>query len=155
MTLVIGIGNPDRGDDGVGPAVAVRVAALGLPGVRVVPLADPVRLVDLWEGESAVVVVDAVRVEPGDGPRVVRLDVGEERLPGWASCGGTHAFSVASAVELARALGRLPERLVVVGVAGCDFENGHGLSPDVRARVETAVEEVRAVVAAGADGGAR
>ena len=36
MTLVIGVGNPDRGDDGVGPAVASRVAALGLPGVRVV-----------------------------------------------------------------------------------------------------------------------
>ena len=34
--LVVGIGNPFRGDDGVGPLVASRVARLGLPGVQVV-----------------------------------------------------------------------------------------------------------------------
>ena len=34
--LVIGYGNTLRGDDGIGPAVAEAVAALGLPGVRVI-----------------------------------------------------------------------------------------------------------------------
>jgi hypothetical protein len=33
---VIGYGNTLRGDDGIGPAVAEAVAALGLPGVRVI-----------------------------------------------------------------------------------------------------------------------
>jgi len=129
------------------------VAALGLPGVRVLPLVDPGRLIDAWDGESDVVVVDAVRVEPGDGPRVVTLRVDQGPLPGWATCGGTHAFSVASAVELSRALRRLPQNLVVVGVAGCDFGTGHGLSADVRGRVDSAVESVRAAVHGfGADG---
>ncbi len=32
--LVIGYGNPLRGDDGVGPAVSGAIAVLGLPGVR-------------------------------------------------------------------------------------------------------------------------
>ncbi len=146
MTLVIGVGNPDRGDDGVGPAVAARVAALGLSGVRVAPTVDPARLIDAWDGESDVVVVDAVRVGLGDGPRVVSLRVDEQPLPGWAACGGTHAFSVASAIELSRALGRLPEHLVVVGVAGCDFSTGHGLSSDVRGRMDAAIESVRAAV---------
>jgi hydrogenase maturation protease len=31
--LVIGCGNPGRGDDGLGPALVERLAALGLPGV--------------------------------------------------------------------------------------------------------------------------
>ena len=90
---------------------------------------------------------------PGDGPRVVTLTVDEQPLPGWAACGGTHAFSVASAVELSRALGRLPEHLVVVGVAGCDFSTGHGLSSDVRGRIDAAVESVRAAVHTGIEGG--
>ena len=69
MTLVVGVGNPDRGDDGVGPVVAARVAALGLPGVRVVrcrrtdPAARPVG------GRVDVVVVDAVRGDPGRDER--------------------------------------------------------------------------------------
>jgi hydrogenase maturation protease len=33
--LVIGYGNPGRGDDGLGPALADGLAALGLPGVTV------------------------------------------------------------------------------------------------------------------------
>jgi hydrogenase maturation protease len=32
-TLVLGIGNPGREDDGLGPVLAARVEALGLPGV--------------------------------------------------------------------------------------------------------------------------
>ena len=31
--LVLGIGNPGREDDGLGPALAARIEALGLPGV--------------------------------------------------------------------------------------------------------------------------
>ena len=77
---------------------------------------------------------------------MVSLLVDEQPLPGWAACGGTHSFSVASAIELSRALGRLPEHLVVVGVAGCDFGAGRGLSSDVRGRIDAAVESVRAAV---------
>ena len=33
--LIIGYGNPGRGDDGLGPALAARIEALNLPGVSV------------------------------------------------------------------------------------------------------------------------
>ncbi len=38
--LVIGIGDPDRGDAAIGPLVAQRVGALGLPGVDVITDVD-------------------------------------------------------------------------------------------------------------------
>ena len=53
------------------------------------------------------------RVEPGDGP-----------LPRELGLASTHAFSIADTVELARALGRAPARVVVVGVEGAAFEPG-------------------------------
>lgn len=34
-TLLIGYGNPGRGDDGLGPAFARRIAARGLPGLDI------------------------------------------------------------------------------------------------------------------------
>ncbi len=54
----------------------------------------------------------------------------------------THSFGVAEAVELARALGRLPARIVVFGIEGRDFAQGEGLSPDVDAAVDEVVRRV-------------
>ncbi|MGA8248276.1 MAG: hypothetical protein WB797_15335, partial [Nocardioides sp.] len=59
--LVVGLGQPDRGDDAVGPEVARAVATRGLPGVRVLEREDPADLLDTWRGHDLVVLVDAVR----------------------------------------------------------------------------------------------
>ena len=151
LPLVVGLGAPDRGDDAVGVVVARGVAARCLPGVDVVVHEDPTDLVELWTGRELVVVVDAVRsgAEPGS---VVLLETGAvgERLPeaawGRTGRGGTHAFGLAAAVELARALRRLPPRVVLVGVEAISFEHGAPLSPPAAAAVPTAVDRVLAIV---------
>ena len=150
--LVIGLGSPDRGDDAVGAAVAGAVARR-LGDVRVVDHEDPTSLLDLWAGHTPVVVVDAVRSDSPSGTLHV-LETGQSGSPigarSWAHSrhGGTHAVGLAEMVELGRALGRLPERLVVVGVEGESFDHGAPLSPSVAAVVPDAVERVCAAVAA-------
>jgi hydrogenase maturation protease len=153
--LVIGLGTADRGDDAVGGAVARavarRVEAAGLPDVLVVEHEDPTALLDLWVGRDPVVVVDAV-CSGGPPGTVHRLETGEggPRLPerAWAATGrgGTHAFGLAAAVELARALRRLPARLVVVGVEAAGFDYGAPLSVPVAAAVPAAAEQVLSVL---------
>jgi len=61
-TLVVGFGNTLAGDDGVGPAVVRRLAALGAPGlVRMVEAGtDALDLAGLWRGEARVWMVDAL-----------------------------------------------------------------------------------------------
>jgi hydrogenase maturation protease len=61
-TLVVGFGNTLAGDDGVGPLVARRLAALDLPsGARVVEArTDALELAGLWHGEPRVWMVDAL-----------------------------------------------------------------------------------------------
>jgi hydrogenase maturation protease len=148
---VIGVGSPDRGDDAVGREVAGAVAALGLPGVAVSEHEDPTDLVEAWSGAFAAVVVDAVcsGALPGS---VSVLEVGADSaaLPrsAWARTGrgGTHALGLASAVELSRALRRLPARLWVVGVEAARFEHGLPLSAPVAASVPEAVRRVVALV---------
>lgn len=143
--LVVGLGSPDRGDDGVGVAVARAVAARGLPDVDVLTHEDPTDLVELWAGRELVVVADAVRsgAEPGT---IVVVETGAEgeRLPesawGRSGRGGTHAFGLASAVELARALHRLPRRVALLGIEAASFEHGAPLSRSVAAAVPFAVE---------------
>ncbi|HEY7723128.1 MAG TPA: hydrogenase maturation protease [Pedococcus sp.] len=149
--LVLGLGSPDRGDDAVGREVAGVVAALGLPGVAVIEHEDPTCVIEAWSGASAVVVVDAVRSGALPGSVTV-LEVGADTaaLPrsAWSQTGrgGTHAFGLASAVELSRALRRLPARLWVVGVEAAGLEHGAPLSAPVAASVPEAVRRVVGLV---------
>ncbi|HSK55256.1 MAG TPA: hydrogenase maturation protease [Jiangellales bacterium] len=157
--LVVGLGNRDRGDDAVGPLVAGRVAEqlAGHEAARVVEHEDPAALLESWEGADLTVVVDAVRTggEPG---AVVVLEAGAGAEPlteqPWTGPGrgGTHAFGLAAAVELARVLDRLPPRLVVVGVEGACWETGAGLSAPVAAACPRAVAAVLQMVRSGGDG---
>ncbi len=54
--VVIGIGNPFRNDDGIGPAVAAQVEEQRLPGVRVVISdGEPAGLLEAWSGADLAV----------------------------------------------------------------------------------------------------
>lgn len=156
--LVVGVGRPDRGDDAVGPAVARAVAELGLADVTVLVHEDPTDLVLLWEGRDVAVVVDAVLSGRSPGSVVVtEAGLGQGAMPartwGQSSGAGSHAFGIADAVELARALGRLPRRVVLVGVEGAAFGPGAPMSEAVAAAVPAALTRVRAVLADAVAGG--
>lgn len=139
--LVVGIGNRSRGDDGVGPEVAARVAGLDLPGVTVMVCEEPLALVEHVNGYDEVVVVDAVHSGGDVGQVQVRL-VGAEPLPRQGHAIGSHGLGVGDAVELARALGRLPHRLTLVGVEAETFLLGAPLSAEVRDHLDAAVRAV-------------
>ena len=148
--LVIGLGSPDGGDDAVG-AVVARAVAAQLPCVRVVDHEDPTALLDAWQGHTPVVIVDAVRSGAPAGA-VHWLETGQHRPSigtlTWArrGHGSSHAVGLAEMVELARALGRLPDRLVVVGIEAAGFEHGAPLTPAVAAAVPIATARVCAAL---------
>ena len=146
--LVVGLGHPDRGDDGVGVAVARVVQRLRLPDVDVVPGGEPLQLLDLWERYQRVVVVDSVRSPAPPGTVLVRNPV-VAPLPSTGTSASSHSLDLAATVELARSLDRLPAQLVVVGVVGTHFARGASISELVRGGLDDAVRAV--VVAAGLD----
>jgi hydrogenase maturation protease len=102
---------------------------------------EPVSLVDAWSGAEGTVVIDAV--SSGAAPGTIhRLDGRRERLPAELFPGSTHTFSLAEAVEIGRALERLPGRLLVIGIEGKSFAAGLGLSPEVERAVGELVAEL-------------
>jgi hydrogenase maturation protease len=150
--LVVGLGSPDRGDDAVGGHVARAVAALPDTEVETLEHQDPTDLIELWVGREVVVVVDAVCSGAAAGTlHVLQTGAAHPPLPetAWTRTGrgGTHAFGLAAAVELARVLRRLPARVTVVGVEAESFEAGAPLSPAVVAAVPGAVAAVQEAVA--------
>jgi hydrogenase maturation protease len=137
------VGNEWRRDDGAGLAVVRRLRDSPLSGVRMVEHeGEPLDLIEEWTGTDEAVVVDSVSsgAQPGT---IHRLDAVSTTLPAELFRGSTHAFSVAEAVELARALGRLPPRLLVYGVEGRSFSAGSGLTAEVDRAVASLVGELR------------
>lgn len=146
--VVAGVGSELRGDDGVGAAVVSALGALGTPALRVVVLSEPVELLELWDRAThTAVVVDATR---GAGPpgavTVTELSAtsGDAARPDWAS---THVVGLGAVVRLARALGRCPEQVLLVGVEGAGFGVGRGLSDAVADAVPLVVARVLELVA--------
>ena len=143
--VVIGVGNQLRRDDGVGPAVAASIAEDCPPGVRVVTCAvEPTAILDAWDGADLAVIVDAVAgagVVPGRVRRCVVDDVAD------TGALSSHDLNMVQTYELARVLGRAPQRLVIVTVDAADVGPGDGLSFDVAQAVPSAASLVRAALA--------
>jgi len=144
--LLIGIGNPLRGDDGVGWAVARHLSGMhhrpaGV-GFEVRTLhGDAADLVEAFRGVDSVVIVDAARSESPAGT-LHRLDATREGVPAVLEAASTHGLGLAVAVELARALGCLPRRLLIYGIEGADFSPGADLSPQARRTVFELVQHL-------------
>jgi hydrogenase maturation protease len=141
--VVIGIGNSFRRDDGVGPAVAGRIADAALPGVSVVTASgEPSALLDAWSGVARAVVVDAVAGEHAVPGRVRRWTA--EDLDTVTAVVSSHALGLAETAALGRVLGRMPAELVVFTVETADTGHGVGLTPAVAAAVPTVIDAILA-----------
>jgi hydrogenase maturation protease len=150
--LVVGCGNPIRGDDRVGLVIA-RVLRLRLPPhVAVIAhCGDGTALLEMWQGARAVILIDAAHSD-GDPGRVLRFDAAAGPLPVSLRAPSTHAFGAGEAIELARALGELPPTFLVYVITGKRYTSGAGLSPQVKvaarlvlAELAQAVRSVRAL----------
>ena len=140
VSLVVGLGRVDRGDDAIGPEVVRTLADRCGPDVEVVESDQPADLLDLWPGRALVVVVDAVR--SGAPPGTIQVfhlgaDDASPVQDGWRSSGqgGTHSLGIDGVVGLARVMGTLPSRLVLVCVEGSSFEHGAAMSSAVAGAV--------------------
>lgn len=136
MILVVGIGTPDHGDDAAGLLVAERIRAVTSPRTVTVRelIGDQLGLLDLWTGAREVYVIDAVCSGSPPG-QVFRFD-GGQRLTAEFTNPSTHAFGLADVIELARAMDRMPPRLIGYGIEGVHWELGALVSPQVMDAVD-------------------
>jgi hydrogenase maturation protease len=140
--VVIGVGNPYRRDDGVGPAVVERLRRRHLPGVMLVESdGEPTHLLDLWAGADLAIVVDAVRLAAASPGTIHRRSL---RHPSATrmTFANSHSVDLGEAVALAAALDRLPRALLLYAVEAADTSVGVGLSAPVGAAITGLVEEL-------------
>ena len=130
--LCIGVGNAYRRDDAAGLEVAALLEGTHLT-VRQLS-GEGAQLMLAWRDAPHVIIIDAVSSSGVPGT-IYRLDAAVDPLPAYFFRCSSHAFGVAEAVEMGRALDELPAELIIYGIEGADFCEGVGLSPPVAAAV--------------------
>ena len=89
------------------------------------------------------ILVDAMAPD-GTAGRVLRREADDARLATTlGSFASSHAFNLAEAVALGRALGRLPTRLVIYGIEGASFAPGSAPGAAVRAAITDVAQRIR------------
>ncbi len=143
MTLrIIAVGNLNRRDDGAG-ILAARAFRRSFKGdIDVVEsIAEPASLLTAWGDVDTVIILDA-SAPAGKPGRIRSIVVGQDPLPKETSAASTHAFGLASALELANALGEAPATTIVLTIEGEDFGYGEGLSQHVAAAISNFVQAI-------------
>lgn len=142
-TLVLGLGNPLMGDDGVGVEAVERLrGAFDLPDE--VSLVDGgtwgMNLLPMIEVADRLILIDAIRTGATPG-RHIRLE--REELPRYFALKiSPHQIDLREVLALAEWRGTLPRSLVAFGIEPERVEMTHGLSPVVAEGIEELVERV-------------
>lgn len=141
--VIIGVGNLLLKDEGLGIHAAQELQKKDLPsGVEVIDGGvSGLGLLDLFEGASKLVLIDAaeMKLKPGT---VVRFS--PENVKDLAGGGkfSAHDVGLMEVLDLARALGRCPEEVVILGIQPKEISWGTDLSPEVEAAIPRVVEMV-------------
>ena len=141
---IVGVGNPYRGDDGVGPYVLAGLAH-ALPEANLIISDGEVSgLLTVFESCSELILVDAMDGSATGVPAgtLVHLDGNDEALAESGLRTSTHAMGVAQAIALARSLNSLPEMLTVTAIAGESFSPGEGLSAAVGLAADRLIQQL-------------
>ena len=137
--LIIGLGNPDRGDDAAGLLVARGLMEHGIDAIQ--HRGGTLDLIEIWQSADCALIVDAVL----SGADLAHSTSGTHGL---LNCGmtyfgsSTHALGLADAIELARALDRLPKNLTIYGIEAAHFVVGTPPPSQVLAGIERAFEYI-------------
>lgn len=149
--LVVGLGNPILGDDGVGWCIAERVSAqlsdpaLKSPGVDVECLAvGGLSLMEHLIGYDRVILVDALTT--GQNPQGSVFTFPLDDLPNRAigHLSSAHDTTIQNALQVGRSMGaHLPQKITIVAVEAVNvYEFSEELTPPVAAAVSVAVQKV-------------
>ena len=142
--LVAGVGNVLRGDDGFGPAVTELLG--GLPeGAEVVETGTGgiALLQELMAGCSGLILIDAV--DRGAAPGTVFYIEPEVKMA--VHVPDVHLANPERVLSMAKTMGVLPERCVIIGCQPQDTEElCQGLSPCVERALAIAVRKIEETV---------
>jgi len=149
-TIVIGVGNPLRRDDGIGSAVIQKLLSLKTENSKLKDVdlldggTDGLSLLNSIEEYSRAIIVDAVIM--GVVPGTIKIFTPSEAIINVQfDALSTHGFGLAEMLKLAMQL-QIETEIIVVGVQPLDIDFGHGLSEAISAMIPDLIKIILKLV---------
>lgn len=145
-TLILGVGNPILGDDGVGIAVAKELAKSEIAADVKEAESIGLDILNTIEGYDRVIIVDAIAVvvEKEKIGRIIRIENPEYAIM-TAHSTSLHDVNFASAIKAGRKLGMKIPEIVVYGInveRKKMEEFREGLSPEIEKAVKRVAKAI-------------
>lgn len=146
--LILGVGNPLRRDDGIGPMIIDMLSNnTDLSDQKVDLLdggTDGLALMDYMQNYKHVIIIDAVEMKtpPGEikvfSPAEAKMSINLDAL-------STHGFGLAEVIKMMEALDQMVP-MTIIGIQPESIEFFEGLSSKVAAKIPTIIELVNKTV---------
>lgn len=147
-TLVLALGNPLRGDDGIGAAILDALPEMPADVVLLDGGTPGLDLVLSLQGHDRVIILDAA--DMGEPPGVWRQTQPDVLLANDSSLrGNLHNAGLSEALSLSEALGVLPPEIVILGIQPAEIGWEQGLSPPVAEAIPRVCEAVLRLLRSG------
>jgi hydrogenase maturation protease len=138
--IVVGIGNPYRGDDAAGWAVIDGLMETAGSAIKLVKeRGDIAELIEIFDHHKTVYLVDACQSGAPVGTWQ-RIDAHNQPIMDENPQTSTHGFSVSQAISLAKNLDQLPNKLILYLINGENYSVSEALSPSVAKSVDGVIK---------------
>ncbi len=116
--LILGLGNPFRGDDAAGWGVIDVLEQKSPKGVQLCKVrGDAAQILDFFTQYSTIYVIDACQMNAPSG-FWKRIDAHKSSIPSDTPQTSTHGMGISQAIDLAKVLGILPSKLIIYAING-------------------------------------
>lgn len=140
--VIVGIGNPYRGDDAAGWAVIDGLMEKVGSGIKLVKLrGDIAELIDIFAQYKTVYLVDACRINASKGAWQ-RIDAQKQSIIEANPQTSTHGFSVSQAISLAKNLDQFPNKLILYLISGDNYTICDRVSSSVHKSIELVIKAI-------------
>jgi len=149
-TIILGVGNPILGDDGVGVHVSQELKKnIKDPNITIDDaITGGMNLLDLIIGYDKAIIIDAVKTDKWQKGEVKRIQLGD--FTTMHSC-NPHDVSLNQAIEMAKIMGekQIPKEIIIIGIImdqiPCEFseELSEKISQAVPKAVELTLNEIK------------
>lgn len=134
---IIGLGNPQRGDDAAGRIVARQLRCKVDNAVHIIEHDGEAAALIEWLSDADMVILIDAACSDTDPPGFIRcIDANDGPLPANLFNLSSHGLGLAAAIELARAMGKLPATCLVYSIEGKQFDLGRPVSSTVHDAIQ-------------------
>lgn len=149
QTLILGVGNIYRGDDGIGPRVIEKLKSQLLSDTPVSDTnwdiidggIDGLALLDIIQQYSKAIIIDAVNMN--EPPGTIKIFTpGEAKILIHSDALSTHGFGLAEVLALSQQLD-IKTKIQIIGIQPQNIEWSETLTPKIASKIDDVIEWIR------------